>query len=123
MRTERVRHLHPREIEAMLRARAGELGCEVAFFQSNPEGELSTSSSAKAPTATGIALNPGALTHYSYALYDCLRAVRTPAVEVHLSIPRPAGELLEPGRDCGRRCRRHPGIGRTRLRVGNGVSG
>jgi 3-dehydroquinate dehydratase II len=73
------------EIEAMLRARAAELGCEVVFFQSNSEGELLDFIQREAPTATGIVLNPGALTHYSYALYDCLRAVRTPAVEVHLS--------------------------------------
>ena len=58
-------------IEAMLRARAGKLGCEVAFFQSNSEGELLDFIQREAPTATGIVLNLGALAHYSYALYDC----------------------------------------------------
>ena len=37
------------------------------------------------PASSGIVLNPGALTHSSYALYDCLRALRAPVVEVHLS--------------------------------------
>lgn len=55
----------------MLRARAGKLGCEVAFFQSNSEGELLDFIQREAPTATGIVLNLGALAHYSYALYDC----------------------------------------------------
>ena len=39
----------------------------------------------EAPGATGIVLNPGALTHYGYALYDCLRGLRVPTVEVHIS--------------------------------------
>ena len=85
MRTERVRQLHPRGDRSHASRPAGELGCEVAFFQSNSERELLDFIQREAPTATGIVLNPGALIHYSYALYDCLRAVRTPAAEVHLS--------------------------------------
>lgn len=73
------------EIEAMVRRRAPELSCEAVCFQSNSEGALLDFLHREAPAASGIVLNPGALTHYSYALYDCLRALRTPVVEVHLS--------------------------------------
>ena len=73
------------EIEAMVRRRAGELGCEVTCFQSNSEGAILDFLQRESRTASGIVLNPGALTHYSYALYDCLRAVRIPVVEVHIS--------------------------------------
>jgi 3-dehydroquinate dehydratase-2 len=73
------------DIEAMVRRRAGELGCEVAWFQSNSEGAILDFLQREAPGASGIVINPGALTHYSYALYDCLRALAAPAVEVHIS--------------------------------------
>jgi 3-dehydroquinate dehydratase-2 len=73
------------EIEAMVRRRAEELGCEVAFFQSNSEGAIIDFLQAEAPGASGVVLNPAALTHSSYALYDCLRAISVPVVEVHLS--------------------------------------
>ncbi len=72
-------------IEALVRGRAAELGCEAVCFQSNSEGAILDFLQREAPAASGIVLNPGALTHYSFALYDCLRAVRTPAVEVHIS--------------------------------------
>jgi 3-dehydroquinate dehydratase-2 len=73
------------DVEGMVRRRAAELGCEVACFQSNSEGAILDFLQREAPAASGIVLNPGALTHYSFALYDCLRALRTPVVEVHIS--------------------------------------
>jgi 3-dehydroquinate dehydratase-2 len=73
------------EIEGMIARRAAELGCEVAFFQSNSEGAILDYLQREAPAASGVVLNPAALTHSSYALYDCLRALHTPVVEVHLS--------------------------------------
>jgi 3-dehydroquinate dehydratase II len=73
------------DIEAMVRRRADELGCEVTCFQSNSEGAILDFLQREAPTASGMVINPGALTHYSYALYDCLRALAVPAVEVHIS--------------------------------------
>jgi 3-dehydroquinate dehydratase-2 len=73
------------EIEAMVRERAAGAGHEVLCFQSNSEGAILDFLQREAPAASGIILNPGALTHYSYALYDCLRALQAPVVEVHLS--------------------------------------
>jgi 3-dehydroquinate dehydratase-2 len=73
------------EIEAMVRARAEELGCEIAWFQSNHEGAMIDFLQQEGPAADGIVLNPAALTHYSVALYDCLKALAAPAVEVHIS--------------------------------------
>jgi 3-dehydroquinate dehydratase-2 len=73
------------DIEEMARRRAQELGCELACFQSNSEGAILDFLQREAPGAAGIVINPGALTHYGYALYDCLRALHVPVVEVHIS--------------------------------------
>jgi 3-dehydroquinate dehydratase II len=73
------------EIENQVRARAEQLGAAFVWFQSNHEGALIDWLQQNARGATGLILNPGALTHYSYALYDCLRALGTPIVEVHLT--------------------------------------
>src|SRR5437868_13635040 len=72
-------------IEDLVRRRAAELGCEVRCFQSNSEGAILDFLQREAPGAAGIVINPGALTHYGYSLYDCLRALHAPAVEVHIS--------------------------------------
>jgi 3-dehydroquinate dehydratase-2 len=73
------------EIETRVREHAAGAGAEVLFFQSNSEGDILDFLQREGPSVAGIILNPGALTHYSYALYDCLRALGTPVVEVHLS--------------------------------------
>jgi 3-dehydroquinate dehydratase-2 len=73
------------DIEEMVTRRATELGCEAACFQSNSEGDILDFLQKEAPSAAGLVLNPGALTHYGYSLYDCLRALRVPVVEVHIS--------------------------------------
>ncbi|HLQ61932.1 MAG TPA: type II 3-dehydroquinate dehydratase [Candidatus Acidoferrales bacterium] len=75
------------DLEKEVRARARQLGCQVVFFQSNSEGELIDRLQKEAPGAAGIVINPAALTHYSYALYDCLRSLAVPALEVHISNP------------------------------------
>jgi 3-dehydroquinate dehydratase-2 len=73
------------EIEGLVRRRAQELGAELEWFQSNHEGLLIDWLQEHGRGAAGVILNPGALTHYSYALYDCLRALDASIVEVHLS--------------------------------------
>jgi 3-dehydroquinate dehydratase-2 len=75
-------------IYASLSRMAAQLGASVQCRQSNHEGTL-VRWIGSAPDAgfAGLLLNPGALTHTSYALYDALRGARLPAVEVHISNP------------------------------------
>ena len=64
---------------------AGAIGCTAEVFQSNHEGTLIDAIQAAQAGYSGIVINPGAYAHYSYAIYDALRAVDVPAVEVHIS--------------------------------------
>lgn len=77
------------EIDAALAELAAELGATVRCVQSNYEGALIEAAQGarfSADTAAdAILINPGALTHYSYALRDALSAAGLPVVEVHLS--------------------------------------
>ncbi|HLZ95288.1 MAG TPA: type II 3-dehydroquinate dehydratase [Candidatus Dormibacteraeota bacterium] len=73
------------DLNDMVREKAKELHVEVAVFQSNHEGEIIDFLQKESPSAEGIVINPGALSHYSVALYDCLQALRLPVVEVHIS--------------------------------------
>jgi 3-dehydroquinate dehydratase-2 len=73
------------ELEARISRAAEELGLAVRFFQTNHEGEFVEHLHRLEGMADGIVLNPGAWTHYSYAIHDALELTALPAVEVHLS--------------------------------------
>jgi 3-dehydroquinate dehydratase-2 len=76
------------EIHARLQARGRALGVEVEGRQTNHEGTLvDWIGAAGSESFAGLVLNPGAYTHTSIAIYDALRAVGLPCVEVHLSNP------------------------------------
>jgi 3-dehydroquinate dehydratase-2 len=64
---------------------AAQLGLSTRFFQTNHEGEFVEHLHGLAGMADAIILNPGAWTHYSYAIRDALELTGLPAVEVHLS--------------------------------------
>jgi len=73
------------ELERSVSDAAAELGLETRFFQTNHEGEFVEHLHRLEGMADGIILNPGAWTHYSYAIRDALELTGLPAVEVHLS--------------------------------------
>ncbi len=73
------------DLNQVVRERARALGLDVSILQSNHEGELIDFLQKEGPGSVGIVINPGALSHYSLALYDCLQALALPVVEVHLS--------------------------------------
>ena len=73
------------ELEVKVKAFARELDMEPSFSQTNHEGEFCERLHRAGESADGIILNPGAWTHYSYAIRDALEVAGLPAVEVHLS--------------------------------------
>jgi 3-dehydroquinate dehydratase-2 len=73
------------ELELRISDTAGELGLQTRFFQSNHEGAFIEHLHRLDGLADGILLNPGAWTHYSWAIRDALELTGLPAVEVHLS--------------------------------------
>jgi len=73
------------ELESAVAGFAAELELEVGFFQTNFEGEFVEHLHGLRGAAGGILLNPGAWTHYSWAIHDALEIAGLPAVEVHLS--------------------------------------
>ena len=73
------------DIEAACVERAGELGLDIDFRQSNHEGQIVDWIQEARQGADGIVINPAALTHSSVAVHDALKLADVPVIEVHLS--------------------------------------
>ena len=73
------------ELETRIYEWASELECSVRCRQTNSEGEYVEWIHDAAEWADGVIVNPGAWTHYSYAIHDALEILDIPIVEVHLS--------------------------------------
>ena len=73
------------KVNQLIEAKAKDFGVDLLFFQSNHEGAIIDFLHQHRNTAHGVLINPGALTHYSYALRDAISGVQLPAVEAHLS--------------------------------------
>lgn len=90
------------DVEARLRAVAGELGAELSFAQENGEGALIDRVHALRGTTDGAIINAGAYSHSSLALRDAFAAVEVPFVEVHVTNvyarePERRHSMLAPG--------------------------
>ena len=72
---------------SLIQKKGEETGCEIEVFQSNHEGAIiDRIQEAYFDGTAGIVINPGAYTHYSYAIHDALASVTTmPKVEIHIS--------------------------------------
>lgn len=73
-----------KELENKISEYAREKNIEVCFFQSNCEGEI-INELHKCFSSDGVVINPGAYSHYSYAIADALSMLDIPKVEVHLT--------------------------------------
>ncbi len=73
------------DIESWLDRQPNADGNEIIWFQSNHEGDLIDQIHGAINDFDGLIINPGALTHYSYALRDAIVSVPFPVIEVHLS--------------------------------------
>jgi 3-dehydroquinate dehydratase-2 len=73
------------ELERQIASFAREVGVEARFFHTNFEGEYVEHLHGLRELVDGVILNPGAWTHYSWAIHDALAIAALPAIEVHLS--------------------------------------
>ena len=73
------------ELEQRIAGWAQELGCAARCRQTNSEGEYVDWCHEALDWADGVVVNPGAWTHYSYAIRDALELLTVPVVEVHLT--------------------------------------
>jgi len=73
------------ELERQISETAAELGLVTRFFQTNHEGEFVEHLHGLRGLADAVLANPGAWTHYSYAIRDAVELTRLPTVEIHLS--------------------------------------
>ena len=75
------------DIEALCADQAKAAGYDIVFSQSNIEGEIVDQIQAAGKDGSAIIINPAAYTHTSVALYDAIKAVSVPCIEIHLSQP------------------------------------
>lgn len=73
------------ELERQIEGFAAEIGVEARFFRTNFEGEYVEHLHNLGELVDAVVLNPGAWTHYSWAIHDALATAALPAVEIHLS--------------------------------------
>ncbi len=73
------------DLEKELLTFGEKLNCEVTCFQSNHEGDLIDAIHEADEQYDGIVINPGAFTHYSYAIRDAIASISVPVIEVHIS--------------------------------------
>ena len=78
------------DVEAMCREEAGKLGLDVEFHQSNYEGRIvewfhELGPQVRSGASIGAVYNPGAHTHYSYAIRDAIEGASVPVIETHIS--------------------------------------
>lgn len=73
-------------LKGMIAKKAEETGCEIEVYQSNHEGAIiDRIQEAYFDGTEAIVINPGAYTHYSYAIRDALASITVPKVEIHIS--------------------------------------
>ena len=105
---------------AAARAAAQGHGLDLEHLQSNHEGDLVDAIHGARGRCAAIVINPGAFTHYAWAIHDALAAFDGPVVEVHLSNPQAPGAVAPHlGRGPGGHGH-HRGAGRGRLPAGGG---
>jgi len=73
------------EMNRKIKETAKQLEVEARIFQFNSEGDIIDAIHESLKWADGLVINPGAYTHYSYAIRDAIAAVRLPTIEVHLT--------------------------------------
>lgn len=78
------------DVEAMCREEAGKLGLDVEFHQSNHEGQIidwihELGAQVRSGASVGAVYNPGAHTHYSWAIRDAIEGASLPVIETHIS--------------------------------------
>lgn len=73
------------KVNTAIRRKARDLNLETRIIQTNHEGRIIDLLHRRRRWADGFIINPGAFTHYSYAIRDAIEAISTPVVEVHLS--------------------------------------
>lgn len=73
------------KVNTAIRKKARELNLETRIIQTNHEGRIIDLLHRRRKWADGFVINPGAFTHYSYAIRDAIEAIGIPVIEVHLS--------------------------------------